>query len=394
MSFWSTLSRPIMGLSPMDGVTDATFRRVIALHGRPDVTFTEFTHVHDVCRGPEFLLNTLAYSECERPVVAQLYGKDPALFYQATHAACELGFDGIDINMGCPSKNVASSGSGAGLIRTPDVAHAIMQATSRAIHDWANGQTLEQVGFKPARIAAIQAMNVGRQGAVPVQRRLLPLSVKTRLGYDSVIVEDWVSHLIQEKPVAITLHGRTLQQMYRGEADWSAIARAVQLAKGTGILLLGNGDVQSLDEVVSRVQSTQVDGVLVGRAVLGAPWFFHAKEQARTLAKADVSGVGIKDQPMELAARFALMLDHARQFQAICGPGQFHRMRKHLGWYCKGFPHAAALRGQMFRVSSAEDVEAMIARYQANQIVDGQATGGVSGDDLSNEPQTLISRCS
>lgn len=378
----------------MDGVTDATFRRVIAQHGRPDVTFTEFTHVHDVCRGPEFLLNTLIYSELERPVVAQLYGKDPALFYQATHAACELGFDGIDINMGCPSKNVASSGSGAGLIKTPEVAHAIMQATRRAIHDWANGQTLEQVGFKPARITAIQAMNVGRQGAVPVQRRELPLSVKTRLGFDSVIVEDWVSHLIQERPVAITLHGRTLQQMYRGEADWSAIARAVQLVKGTGILLLGNGDVQSLNEVVSRVRSTQVDGVLVGRAVLGAPWFFHAKEQARALARADASGNCIKDQPIELDARFALMLDHARQFQAICGPGQFHRMRKHLGWYCKGFPHAAALRGQMFRVSSAEDVEAMIARYQANQIVDSSATGAVSGDDLSDETQTLVSRCS
>ncbi|MCS6293286.1 MAG: tRNA-dihydrouridine synthase [Nitrospira sp.] len=394
MSFWTTLPRPIMGLSPMDGVTDATFRRVIAQHGRPDVTFTEFTHVHDVCRGPEFLLNTLIYSELERPVVAQLYGKDPALFYQATHAACELGFDGIDINMGCPSKNVASSGSGAGLIKTPEVAHAIMQATRRAIHDWANGQTLEQVGFKPARIAAIQAMNVGRQGAAPVQRRELPLSVKTRLGYDSVIVEDWVSHLIQEKPVAITLHGRTLQQMYRGEADWSAIARAVQIAQGTGILILGNGDVQSLNEVVSRVQSTQVDGVLVGRAVLGTPWFFRDKEQARAVARADASAACIKDQPIELAARFALMLDHARQFQAICGPGQFHRMRKHLGWYCKGFPHAAALRGQMFRVSSAEDVEAMIARYQANQIVDGQVTDGVSGDDLSNEAQTLVSRCS
>lgn len=394
MSFWTTLPRPIMGLSPMDGVTDATFRRVIAQHGRPDVTFTEFTHVHDVCRGPEFLLNTLIYSELERPVVAQLYGKDPALFYQATHAACELGFDGIDINMGCPSKNVASSGSGAGLIRTPDVAHAIMQATSRAIHDWANGQTLEQVGFKPARIAAIQAMNAGRQGAAPVQRRVLPLSVKTRLGYDSVIVEDWVSHLIQEKPVAITLHGRTLRQMYRGEADWSAIARAAQLVKGTGILLLGNGDVQNLGEVVSRVRSTQVDGVLVGRAVLGAPWFFRAKEHARALTKADASDASIHDQPIALDARFALMLDHARQFQAICGPGQFHRMRKHLGWYCKGFPHAAALRGQMFRVSSAEDVEAMIARYHANQIVDSPAMGPGSGDDLSDEAATLVSRCS
>lgn len=394
MSFWSTLPRPIVGLSPMDGVTDATFRRVIAQHGRPDVTFTEFTHVHDVCRGPEFLLNTLMYSELERPVVAQLYGKDPDLFYQATHAACELGFDGIDINMGCPSKNVASSGSGAGLIRTPDVAHAIMQATSRAIHDWANGQTLEQVGFKPSRIAAIQAMNAGRQGAGPVRRRVLPLSVKTRLGYDSVIVDDWVSHLIQEKPAAITLHGRTLRQMYRGEADWSAIARAAQLVKGTGILLLGNGDVQSLDEVVSRVRSTQVDGTLVGRAVLGAPWFFHAKEQARALVQTDAADSRIEVQPMDLHARFALMLDHARQFQAICGPGQFHRMRKHLGWYCKGFPHAAALRGQMFRVSSAEDVEAMIARYHANQIVDGAATDVVSGDDLSNEATTLVSRCS
>ncbi len=394
MSFWSTLPRPIMGLSPMDGVTDATFRRVIARHGRPDVTFTEFTHVHDVCRGPEFLLNALIYSEMERPVVAQLYGKDPDLFYQATHAACELGFDGIDINMGCPSKNVASSGSGAGLIKTPDVALAIMQAASRAIHDWANGQTLEAVGFKPSRIAVIQAMNAGRQGAGPVQRRVLPLSVKTRLGYDSVIVEDWVSHLVQEKPAAITLHGRTLRQMYRGEADWAAIARAVQLVKGTGILLLGNGDVQSLDEVVSRVRSTQVDGVLVGRAVLGVPWFFQAKEQARALVQANAAGGRIEALSVELGARFALMLDHARQFQAICGPGQFHRMRKHLGWYCKGFPRAAVLRGQMFRVSSAEDVEAMIARYHANQIVDGQATDGVSGDDLSNEARTLVSRCS
>ena len=394
MSFWSTLPRPIMGLSPMDGVTDATFRRVIAQHGRPDVTFTEFTHVHDVCRGPEFLLNTLIYSECERPVVAQLYGKDPDLFYQAAHAACELGFDGIDINMGCPSKSVASSGSGAGLIRTPDVAHAIMQATARAIQDWANGQTLEQVGFKPARIAAIQAMNAGRQGAAPVQRRVLPLSVKTRLGYDSVIVDDWVNHLIQEKPAAITLHGRTLRQMYRGEADWSAIARAVQLVKGTGILLLGNGDVQSLQEVVSRVRSTQVDGALVGRAVLGAPWFFHAKEQARVLAQANAAGGGIEVPPVELDARFELMLDDARQFQPSCGPGLFHRMTKHLGRYCKAIPHAAALRGQMFRVSSAEDVEAMIARYRAHQIVDGPDTGAVPVDGLSNEATALVSRCS
>jgi tRNA-dihydrouridine synthase len=394
MSFWTTLPRPIIGLSPMDGVTDATFRRVIAQQGKPDVTMTEFTHVHDICRGPEFLLSTLIYSDIERPIVAQLYGKDPALFYQAAHAACELGFDGIDINMGCPSKNVASSGSGAGLIRTPEVAQAILQATRRGMDDWANGQTLEQAGFKPSRIAAIRALNERRQGSAPVPRRILPLSVKTRLGYDSIIVEEWMGHLLREQPAAITLHGRTLQQMYRGEADWSAIAKAAQLVKGTGTLLLGNGDVQSVEEISSRVQSTQVDGVLVGRAVLGVPWFFRSKERARTLVLSG-SQEGAGEEPaITLDQRFALLLEHARQYEAISGPGQFHRMRKHLGWYCKGFMHAAALRARMFGASSVDDVERIVADYRASQVVAPAPSAGQSDQDPDDSVTTLVSRCS
>src|SRR5687767_4783416 len=223
MTFWNTLPTPIIGLSPMDGVTDLAFRHTIASQGKPDVIFTEFTHVHDVCRGPEFLLDSLHYDESERPIVAQLYGKDPDLFYQAAHIVCELGFDGLDINMGCPSKNVASSGSGAGLIRTPDVAHAILRAARQGVNDWANGQTLVDAGIKRARAEFIAAMNLSRAGASAIPRRLLPVSVKTRLGYDSVIVERWISHLLEEQPAAITVHGRTLEQMYRGEADWSAI---------------------------------------------------------------------------------------------------------------------------------------------------------------------------
>ena len=113
MTFWNRLPSPVIGLSPMDGVTDSVFRLMTARQGKPDVIFTEFTHVHDVCRGPEFLLDSLHYHEAERPIVAQLYGKDPELFYQAAHVVCELGFDGLDINMGCPSRNVASSGSGS-----------------------------------------------------------------------------------------------------------------------------------------------------------------------------------------------------------------------------------------------------------------------------------------
>lgn len=374
----------------MDGVTDASFRAVIARQGQPDVSFTEFTHVHDICRGPEFLLETLIYSEMERPMVAQLYGKDPDLFYQATHAVCELGFDGIDINMGCPSKNVASSGSGAGLIKTPDLARAIIQAARRGLEDWAAGQTLEQAGFKPARIAAIHRLNEQRGAANPVARRRLPLSVKTRLGYETVAVEPWVEHLLREQPAVISLHGRTLQQMYRGVADWAAIGRAARLAKGTGTLLLGNGDVQSLDEVVQRVRETGVDGVLVGRAVLGAPWFFQGKEAARASAwrEGHEAGPLLPPEPVSLDRRFAVLLDHARQFQVLLGPRQFHRMRKHLGWYCKGFSHAAALRARMFQVSSVEELESVVAAYQRQGLVDVAPTEPV--DDLDS----LTSRCS
>ncbi|WP_447974534.1 tRNA dihydrouridine synthase [Nitrospira sp. Kam-Ns4a] len=365
-SFWHDIPRPIMGLAPMDGVTDAAFRLVVAQQGPPDVTFTEFTSVLDVCRGPDALLASLLYSELERPVVAQLYGKDPDLFYQAAHAVCALGFDGLDINMGCPSRNVVSSGSGAGLIRTPDRAHAILRAARQGILDWAAGQSLEAAGLRPARAARLRAMNEARGGR-PVERRVIPLSVKTRLGYDQVVVEDWVAHLLEERPAVISVHGRTLAQMYRGEADWSAIARAARLVRGTGTLLLGNGDLQSLRDVVCRVQASGVDGVLVGRGALGCPWFFRGKEAARALARAarpDETALAMLDEPpVEPAERFRVMLDHARQFEALFGVQPFPRMRKHLGWYCKGFPYAAAMRAAMVRASSSADVERIVAEF-------------------------------
>jgi len=392
MSWWQNLPKPVIGLSPMDGVTDATFRLIVAQQGKPDVTFTEFTHVHDVCRGPDFLLDSLIYHEEERPIVAQLYGKDPDLFYQAAHAVCELGFDGLDINMGCPSRSVASSGSGAGLIRTPQLAHEIMRAANRGISDWVNGQSLEAAGIKPARVAAIRSMNEQLGRAAPSDRARIPLSVKTRLGYDQVIVDRWIEHLLVESPAVISLHGRTLQQMYRGEADWSAIARAAEIVRGSGTMLFGNGDVQSLQEVVRRVRETGVDGVLVGRAVLGAPWFFrdnHVVRQALEMEQA----TGPQPRVPTPSERFEILLNHARQFESQAGRRQFKRMRKHLGWYCKGFPHAAALRAKMFQVLSVADVEAVLVDYHASRVVD--LDGGVDPPAAggADEISALASRC-
>lgn len=364
MSFWQSLNRPVIGMAPMDGVTDATFRHTVAMYGKPDVTFTEFTHVHDVCRGPEFLLDSLIYHEAERPIIAQLYGKEPDLFYQAAHAVCELGFDGLDINMGCPSRSVTSSGSGAGLIRTPDVAQAIMQAARQGIADWASGQTLEGAGLKPGRVTAIRRMNEQRQDAHPIVRQTIPLSVKTRLGYDVVVVDRWIEQLLKEQPAVISLHGRTLQQMYRGEADWTAIARAAEIVRGSGTLLFGNGDVHSYHDLVRRVRDTGVDGVLVGRAALGAPWFFRKKEEARLVLQHQRPEEPPEPWVPTPDFRFEVLLDHARRFEAACGQGQFRRMRKHLGWYCKGFPHAASLRADMFRVSSVGDLEKLVADFR------------------------------
>lgn len=390
MTFWNRLPTPVIGLSPMDGVTDSVFRLMTARQGRPDVIFTEFTHVHDVCRGPEFLLDSLHYHEAERPIVAQLYGKDPELFYQAAHVVCELGFDGLDINMGCPSRNVASSGSGAGLIRTPDLAHEIIRAARQGIADWTAGHTLETAGLKAARVDIVNRLNARRNHAPAIVRSAIPLSVKTRLGYDEVIVERWIEHLLLESPAVISLHGRTLQQMYKGEADWAAIGRAAQLVRGSGTLLFGNGDIQSLSELVRRVRETGVDGVLVGRAALGAPWFFHGKEEARHYAKIAEPWKPDLWTP-SLASRFEILLAHARQFEAQWGPQQFRRMRKHLGWYCKGFPHAAALRALMFHVSSVADVEAVLAEYRGGWPIDDGQTQDVS--ITGRETAHLASRC-
>jgi len=359
----------------MDGVTDAAFRRIVVRHGAPDVTLTEFTNVGDICHGRHNLFSFL-YGEGERPVVAQLYGKDPDLFYQAAHVVCELGFDGLDINMGCPSKNVASSGSGAGLIRTPDLAGEIIRATRQGVLDWAYGQTLRGSGLKAARVELIASMNARwKRAAMP--RRVIPVSVKTRLGYDCVIVERWISRLLDERPVVISLHGRTLEQMYRGAADWSAIAHAVQLARGTETLVFGNGDVQTMQDVVTRVRNTGVHGILIGRGTLGTPWFFRTKELARAQSQHAVGSQDGMPGPLDtiftLEERFRIMIEHAREFEAIFGADCFPRMRKHLGWYCKGFPHAASLRASMVRASSSADVERLLAAHRAHADSPGMA---------------------
>ncbi|WNM61042.1 tRNA dihydrouridine synthase [Candidatus Nitrospira neomarina] len=364
-TLWRALPQPIIGLAPMDGVTDSAFRHIVAIHGKPDVVFTEFTNVHDICSGRLKALDSLRYSEAERPVIAQIYGKEPALFYQAAHVVCELGFDGLDINMGCPSKNVASSGSGAGLIRTPNLALELIEMARKGIQDWTAGQPLNQIGMKPKALEAIGQLQTELHHS-PV-RKAIPLSVKTRIGFDRNMIEEWSACLIQGRPEVISIHGRTLSQMYRGQSDWEAIALAANRIQPHGILVLGNGDIQSLGESAARIRESGVNGVLIGRGSLGNPWVFQGIQQIREMLQTGQFRNPPQHVP-SLEEKFRIMIRHASLFERVHGPDRFVRMRKHLGWYCSGFPYAAAMRAQLVRTHSTTDVINLVNKYQARTL--------------------------
>ena len=334
----------------MDGVTDQPFRHIQKKYGNPMLLYTEFTNADGLCLSNGRLLRDLLYDEIQRPIIGQIFGKTPYFFHQAAIVLCELGFDGIDINMGCPSKTVASNGSGAGLIRTPKLAQEIVRATKQGVQDWLNGATVHDCPEIKGRVAA---QILAHQSKLPLAyqaRRPIPVSLKTRVGYDTPIIATWLPYLLEVEPVAIALHGRTLQQGYSGEASWEEIGKAVALAKGSGTLLLGNGDVLSLDKAQQRVRDYGVDGVLIGRATYGNPFFFHGVQPVADGEPVDRAHV------LHLAQ---IMLEHLQLYAETYGRYEkysFHPMRKHLGWYARQMHGGKRLRVPLMQSDSPQAV--------------------------------------
>ena len=365
-SFWDTLQQPIIGLAPMDGVTDSPNRTMHGLYGRPDIVITEFTNVEGLWRGSDHIFRDFLYTPAERPVVAQIFGCRPEYFYKAAHVVCELGFDGLDINMGCPAKTVANKGGGAGLIRVPDVAKAIIRAAQEGVRDWANGQTLEDLEMDPERIKHIRQMNEERVriwGDSPnIERRLIPVSVKTRLGYDSIIITDWVQKLLELEPHVITIHGRTLAQHYKGDANWEAIAAAAEIVRKTGTLIFGNGDIHTLYQAAQRIPTAGVNGVLIGRASFGNPWLFRDREKLKRLLNAgiNITPEDLPDPEPTREERLLMALEHARVHAKLKGEDHFVELRKHMGWYLGHFRGAKRIRNELVRINSLADVERII----------------------------------
>jgi len=341
-SFWQTISHPILGLSPMDGVTDFPFRHITKKYGNPAVIYTEFTSVEGVCHGAEQLMKDFLFDETQRPIIGQIYGTTPDFFRQTAIILCQLGFDGVDINMGCPAKNVAHSGAGAALIKTPDLAQEIIRQTKLGIEQWHNGASAKDC---PEITTGIAKEVETRAGALPEKyldrTRYIPVSVKTRVGYDLPVIQEWISTLLDMDIDAIALHGRTLKQQYGGLASWELIGQAALLTKKAGIVLVGNGDIKTLADAHAKIETYGTNGVLIGRASMGNPFIF--KEDS--------------EYP-DHDRLFKIALEHAELFEKSYQDNErynFLPMRKHLGWYVHDITNASLMRQAIYRCNSSSE---------------------------------------
>lgn len=301
---WKNLKKGFVALAPLAGVADSAFRRICKKFGA-DIVVTEFVHVRGVVNKDEKTLTLLQYHETERPIIVQLFGYEPEYFTKAAKIIEELGFDGVDINMGCPARKVVGHGSGASLMKNLQLAQDIVRSTKEGTS--------------------------------------LPVSVKTRLGYDYFSGTDFIKGLEQAGADLITVHGRTFRHGFTGKADYDAIA---EIVRSVQIPIIGNGDVTDL-ESYNKMIETGCDGVMIGRGSYGNPWIF---EEIKNGEKREVSASEIVE----------IVLTHA-QWADEQGGNSILELRKHLGWYFKGFTGVKELRQQLVQVETYQDIEKILS---------------------------------
>ncbi len=302
----------------MEELTDAVFRKLVFELGPPDVFFTEFVRAEDI----NFHRNITAQRRAQAdgltpgiPLVAQIYGTQPEAFLKGARELASRGFNGIDINMGCPAKRIRARGAGSGLIRTPSRAKEILLAT--------------------------------REGA-----GLTPVSVKTRAGYDHWITEEWIGFLLEMDIPMLTLHARTAVQVYSGQADWEQIRLAVRLRDSMKktTLITGNGDITDKESGKELQARSGCDGLMAGRAVLANPWFWSRKYSDKNFVL-----------PEE---RVLVALRHLKLFEDFySGSRNFHLMKKFIHSYLQGNPGYQENKKMILGSDSSEELKKNLLKY-------------------------------
>jgi tRNA-dihydrouridine synthase len=323
MNFWNEITDPIFALAPMEEVTDTVFREVVMSVSNArilNVLFTEFTSIDGLLdeRGFEKVSQRLIASPTETnlrqknntKLVAQIWGNEPEKFFKATQLIEKMNcFDGIDINMGCPVKKVVKKNTCSALIQFPELALDIVKATQQATQ--------------------------------------LPVSVKTRIGFNSVVTESWVSTLLNAKPAAITLHGRTQKQQSDGLADWNEIGKAISLRDelSPATKIIGNGDVESFSDGNEKIKTHKLDGVMVGRGIFASPWIFNSDSREITIDE-----------------RKQLLLFHTQLFEKTWGNQKnFNELKRFYKIYINSFSGAGSLRAELMECKSYDEVYSVIS---------------------------------
>ena len=330
-------SSPLVGLAPMDGVTDHPFRQVQCEIAKPDVVFTEFVSADGISRGGVKLYDQLLFTPNQRPIVAQLFGKNPDTFYSTSIILCYLGFDGVDINMGCPAKTVTNHGAGAALIDQPRLASQLIKAVQSGVGDYLKSAKPLSSLHLPAKILKVITRNRKFSSLKNKYECEPTVSVKTRTGIHQPTTTKWISHLLKHHLDFITLHGRTLKQGYAGRADWAEIKKAALLADKTDTKLWGNGDLANRKQALDHCRRFHTNGALIARAAPGNPWIF-------------------KNQTGTIKQKFSTMLLHTQIYQQTFPLRRFDPLRHHFLEYSKGHPQAKKLRRQLVRLNSLSEL--------------------------------------
>lgn len=325
-NIFEKLNRPFFCLAPMADVTDAAFRQIICKYGKPDVFWTEFVSADGLSSpGREILKNNLIFSKKEKPIIAQLFSSNPEKMRKASCYVASLGFDGIDINMGCPDKSVEKQGSGAAMMKDMEKAGKIIQAVKDGINDSKKSHTKGQ------------ANNVS-------------VSVKTRIGYNQNQIETWIPFLLSCGIDALTIHARTRKEMSKVPARWEHVKRVVEIRNEMKVKtkIIGNGDVKNIKEGKRLAKESDCDGIMIGRGIFGDPWLFSSKIP------------NIKE-------RLKVMVEHTKLFEKILGKTKnFSVMKKHFKAYVNGFDGAKELRVLLMETKSADEVESIIKEFLKN----------------------------
>lgn len=313
-NFWAELPKPFFILAPMEDVTDVVFRHVVKEAGAPDVFFTEFTNSDSYCHpeGRDSVRGRLVFTEDEQPVVAHIWGDKPEFFREMSIGLAEMGFKGIDLNMGCPVPNVADRGKGSGLILRPEVATELIQAAK------AGG---------------------------------LPVSVKTRLGFKELSeMEAWITHLLKQDIANLSIHLRTRDEMSKVEAHWDLIPEimAIRDKVAPNTLITINGDILDRQQGLELAEKYGVDGIMIGRGIFKNPFAFEKNPREHSSA--------------ELLALLQMQIDLQDKYGELV-PRSIVGLHRFFKIYVKGFPGANDLRVKLMNTKSTDEVRRILAEF-------------------------------